>query len=111
MEKYFKTGQEKKYKLSEYLKLPYKMLNCTIVSKESVIARTKYFMEILGDAELDIETYVVFLMQFQSFGGKYDETAEPNFSPFNRWMAAAFVVPSIVTLAIYLLYANSNLFI
>lgn len=51
------------------------------------------------------------LARSEAFGGKYDETAEPNFSPFNRWMAAAFVVPSIVTLAIYLLYANSNLFI
>lgn len=51
------------------------------------------------------------LARSEAFGGKYDETAEQNFSPFNRWMAAAFVVPSIVTLAIYLLYANSNLFI
>lgn len=51
------------------------------------------------------------LARSEAFGGKYDEIAEPNFSPFNRWMAAAFVVPSIVTLAIYLLYANSNLFI
>ncbi len=51
------------------------------------------------------------LARSEAFGGKYDETAEPNLSPFNRWMAAAFVVPSIVTLAIYLLYANSNLFI
>ena len=51
------------------------------------------------------------LARSEAFGGKYDEIAEPNLSPFNRWMAAAFVVPSIVTLAIYLLYANSNLFI
>lgn len=51
------------------------------------------------------------LARSEVFGGKYDEIAEPNLSPFNRWMAAAFVVPSIVTLAIYLLYANSNLFI
>lgn len=51
------------------------------------------------------------LARSETFGSKYDEAAEPNLSPFNRWMAAAFVVPSIVTLAIYLLYANSNLFI
>ena len=51
------------------------------------------------------------LARSEAFGGKYDKIAKPNLSPFNRWMAAVFVVPSIVTLAIYLLYTNSNLFI
>lgn len=51
------------------------------------------------------------LARSEVFGGKFDKTSEANLSPFNKWMAAAFVIPSIVTLAIYLLYANSNLFI
>ncbi len=51
------------------------------------------------------------LARSEAFGGKFDETSAANLSPFNRWMAAGFVVPSIVMLAVYLLYANCDLFI
>ena len=73
MKAYFKEIDTKKIKLSEYLKLDisqFKYISCD--SEKHRQARTKYIMEILGDVELDKGTYMLFIGQFQSSGGRYD---------------------------------------
>lgn len=68
---YFKKEEAPKHKLSEYLEYKdsdFKYLLCDTGRR---IPRTKYIMETLGDVEMDIETYKLFIGQFQSFGGRY----------------------------------------
>ena len=69
---YFKKEVSEKHRLSEYLEYndeDFKFLRC---DKGRRTPRTKYIMEILGDVEMDEETYKLFIGQFQSFGGRYD---------------------------------------
>lgn len=69
MKTYFKE-ETKKMKLSEYLKLT--EFKCFLCDEKYREPRTRYIMDIIGDAELDEETYKLFLSQFQSCGGRYD---------------------------------------
>lgn len=76
MSKYFKE-ETQKLRLSEYLTYKdsdFKYLRC---DSEKRIPRTKYIIEILGDVEMDMETYKLFIGQFQSFGGRYDVRTKP----------------------------------
>ena len=70
MKAYFKEKETKKMKLSEYIKLT--EFKCFLCDEKYREPRTKYIMEIIGDAELDEDTYKLFLSQFQSCGGRYD---------------------------------------
>ena len=74
---YFKKEETKKHKLSEYLDFQdsdFKYLLCDTGRR---VPRTKYLIETLGDVEMDIETYKLFIGQFQSFGGRYDVRTKP----------------------------------
>lgn len=72
MREYFKDEQSKKIKLSEYLKMKKSKFKDFTCEEEDRIPRTKYIIEAIGDVELDIETYELFLTQFQCWGGRYD---------------------------------------
>ncbi len=47
----------------------------------------------------------------EAFSGKYDANAQCNYSPLNKWIAAAIIVPVVMVLCIFLLYKNYELFI
>lgn len=72
MKKYFKEEPTKKIKLSEYLKLDETEFKYFLCDKKYRGPRTKYIMEIIGDVEIDKETYQLFLEQFQRCGGRYN---------------------------------------
>lgn len=72
MKKFFVDEPEKKLKLSEYLKLDETEFQYFLCAENHRGPRTKYIMEIIGDAELDEDTYKLFLCQFQRCGGRYD---------------------------------------
>ena len=77
MKKYFKEEETQKFKLSEYLTYKdsnFKYLICDAVKR---IPRTKYIIEILGDVEMDMETYKLFIGQCQRLGGRYDIRTKP----------------------------------
>lgn len=71
MKKVFKTKDTKKNKLSEYLKKSDKEFKYLLCDEGYREKRTKYIMDSIGDVELDMETYAVFIAQFQRFG-RYD---------------------------------------
>lgn len=74
---YFQKEELPKHKLSEYLEYQdsdFKYLLCDTGKR---IPRTKYIIEVLGDVEMDVETYKLFIGQFQSFGGRYDVRTKP----------------------------------
>jgi len=75
MKSYFKEKETKKLKLSEYLKLT--EFKCFLCDERYREPRTKYIIEVIGDVELDEETYKLFLRQFQSCGGRYDVRLKP----------------------------------
>lgn len=78
MKKYFKEEDEKqKLKLSEYLTYKDKDFKFLICDEKKRILRTKYIIEILGDVEMDMDIYKLFISQFQSFGGRYDVRTKP----------------------------------
>lgn len=72
MKKFFKEEQPEKLKLSEYLKLDKSEFKTYLCDEKYIGQRTKYIMEIIGDVELDEETYRLFIKQFQCCGGRYD---------------------------------------
>ena len=45
------------------------------------------------------------------FSGHYDANVKCNYSPLNKWMAAAIIGPLIISLGIFFLYKNYQLFI
>lgn len=51
------------------------------------------------------------LARCEAFSGKYDDAAAPDYMPFNKYVAAVFVVPAAVVLAMYLLYAFEEVFV
>jgi len=69
--KYFKE-ETKKLKLSDYLKLDETEFKYYLCEEKHRGPRTRYIMEIIGDVELDEETYKLFIRQFQCIGGRYD---------------------------------------
>ena len=69
--KYFTKEEKEKFLLSDYLKMSDDMFKKEIFKESDRLARTKYLIEVLGDAYLDIDTYKLFIRQFQSFGGPY----------------------------------------
>ena len=69
---YFKKEETPKHKLSEYLEYQDSDFKYLLCDKGKRIPRTKYIIEILGDVEMDVDTYKLFIGQFQSFGGRYD---------------------------------------
>lgn len=77
MRKCFKEGETKKLKLSEYLTYKDSDFKYLICDAGKRILRTKYIIEILGDVEMDIDTYKLFIGQFQSLGGRYDVRTKP----------------------------------
>lgn len=77
MRKCFKEGETKKLKLSEYLTYKDSDFKYLICDAGKRIPRTKYIIEILGDVEMDIDTYKLFIEQFQSSGGRYDVRIKP----------------------------------
>lgn len=72
MKKYFKDESVKQFKLSEYLKWDASKFKSFLCDDERRKARTEYIMDIIGDVELDEDTYRLFIAEFQSFGGRYD---------------------------------------
>ena len=72
MKKYIKEEQTKRVKLSEYMKLDKSEFKYYLCDEKYREPRTKYIMEIIGDVELDEETYKLFIKQFQCCGGRYD---------------------------------------
>ena len=60
MRKYFKEGETKKLKLSEYLTYKDSDFKYLICDAGKRIPRTKYIIEILGYFEMDIDTYKLF---------------------------------------------------
>ena len=77
MRKCFKEVETKKLKLSEYLTYKDSDFKYLICDAGKRIPRTKYIIEILGDVEMDIDTYKLFIGQFQSLGGRYDVRTKP----------------------------------
>lgn len=69
--KYFTKEEKEQFLLSDYLKMSDDMFKKEIFKESDRLARTKYLIEVLGDAYLDIDTYKLFIRQFQSFGGPY----------------------------------------
>lgn len=51
------------------------------------------------------------LARSEAFSGKYDGEAVPDFSPVNKWMAMAVIVPVVITIAIIVIYSNYSWFI
>ncbi|MBO5121101.1 MAG: hypothetical protein J6C28_05410 [Bacilli bacterium] len=74
---YFKKEELEKHKLSEYLEYQDSDFKYLLCDKGKRIPRTKYIIEVLGDVEMDKETYKLFIGQFQSFGGRYDVRTKP----------------------------------
>ena len=72
MSKYFKEEETKKIKLSEYLQMEESEFKYYLCDEKYRQPRTKYIIGIIGDVELDEETYKLFLRQFQCYGGRYD---------------------------------------
>lgn len=72
MEKYFKEEKTKQFKLSEYLKMSDSDFQYYSRSERYRESRIKYIISIIGDVELDVDTYELFMEKFDSFGGKYD---------------------------------------
>lgn len=68
MKSCFKEEAIKKIKLSKYLKMSKPFSG----DEERRKARTEYIMDIIGDVEMDLDTYELFIQQFQRFGGRYD---------------------------------------
>lgn len=71
MSTYFKEGDVKKLRLSEYLKMKrseFKYYICEDIIRK---ARTKYILDIISDVELDEDTYSLFIGQFDCYGGRY----------------------------------------
>ena len=71
MKKYFKEEETKKIKLSEYLKMDKSEFQYFVYYDEYRERVTKYIMGIIGDVELDEETYSAFIGEFRCFGGRY----------------------------------------
>lgn len=69
--KYFTKEEKEKFLLSDYLKMSDEIFKEEIFKESDRLARTKYLIETLGDVYLDIDTYKLFIRQFQSFGGPY----------------------------------------
>lgn len=74
---YFKKEEMAKHKLSEYLEYQDDDFKYLLCDKGRRIPRTKYIMEVLGDVEMDMEMYKLFIGQFQSYGGRYDVRTKP----------------------------------
>lgn len=72
MKKYFKEEENQKLKLSEYLKMDKSEFQYFVYDDEYRERVTKYIMGIIGDVELDEETYAAFISEFRCFGGRYD---------------------------------------
>lgn len=72
MGKYFKKEELKKCKLSEYLKMSEKDFKYPPCEEKYRKARTEYYIEILGDVELDDDMYATFMHEFDILGGRYD---------------------------------------
>ena len=70
--KYIKDNQSKKNKLSKYLKKSNTEFKYYVCDEKYRKPRTKYIMDIIGDVELDEETYRLFMEQFDCSGGRYD---------------------------------------
>ena len=51
------------------------------------------------------------LARCEAFSGKYDAEAVPNFSPLNKWMAMAVIVPVVIVVALAVIYSNCMWFI
>jgi hypothetical protein len=51
------------------------------------------------------------LARCEAFSGKYDAEAVPNFSPMNKWMAMAVIVPVVIVVALAVIYNNCTWFI
>ena len=47
----------------------------------------------------------------EAFSSKYDAEAVPNFSPLNKWMAMAVIVPVVIVVALAVIYSNCMWFI
>ena len=72
MRKYFKDEETKKIKLSEYLKMPKSEFKYYVCEEKYKEPRIKYIIDILGDVELDKDTYISFMREFDCCGGRYD---------------------------------------
>ena len=77
MKKCFKEEETQKLKLSEYLTYKDSDFKYLICDEGKRIPRTKYIIETLGDVEMDMDTYKLFIGQFQSLGGRYDVRTKP----------------------------------
>jgi hypothetical protein len=51
------------------------------------------------------------LARCEAFSGKYDGEAVVDFSPVNKWMAMAVVVPVVIAIATIVIYSNTSWFI
>ena len=58
---YFKKEESPKHRLSEYLEYQDSDFKYMLCDTGRRIPRTKYIMEILGDIEMDVETYKLFM--------------------------------------------------
>ena len=47
----------------------------------------------------------------EAFSSKYDAEAVPNFSPLNKWMAMAVIVPVVIVVALIVIHNNCTWFI
>ena len=72
MSKYFKEEEVKKFKLSEYSKMSQSQFKYHVCDEEYRGARTEYIMDVIGDVELDEDTYRLFMGKFSCSGGRYD---------------------------------------
>ena len=76
MRKYFKEEETKKIKLSKYLKFKENDFKYNVCDEEYRASRTKYVIGIIGDVELDEDTYRLYMTQFQWLGGRYEVRTE-----------------------------------
>ena len=51
------------------------------------------------------------LARSEAFAGKYDGEAVPDFTPVNKWMVMALVVPIVIVVALVVIYSNYSWFI
>ena len=72
MSKYFKEEELKKLKLSEYSKMCKSDFQYYVCDEKYRKLRAEYIISIIGDVELDEDTYRLFMGQFDSYGGRYD---------------------------------------
>ena len=77
MSKYFKEEETQEFKLSEYLEKDAAEFKGCIFDESARQRRTKYIMGILGDVALDVDTYKLFIAEFQRYGGRYDVRVKP----------------------------------